>query len=131
MKIAGKRVGPGEVEGLLLATGLVSDAAAIGVPDELKGAAIVCVCVPMPGVADDATTRQRLVQAVEQGMGASYRPRQVLLVADLPRTRNMKVMRRVVRALWQGSEPGDLSSLVNPDAVHELRLRLAAVRGAA
>ncbi len=131
LKIAGKRVGPGEVEGLLLATGLVSDAAAIGVPDELKGAAIVCVCVPMPGVADDATTRQRLVQAVEQGMGASYRPRQVLLVADLPRTRNMKVMRRVVRALWQGSEPGDLSSLVNPDAVHELRLRLAAVRGAA
>ena len=130
LKIAGKRVGPGEVEGLLLATGLVSDAAAIGVPDDLKGAAIVCVCVPMPGVTDDAGTRQRLVQAVEQGMGASYRPRQVLLVADLPRTRNMKVMRRVVRALWQGSEPGDLSSLVNPEAVHELRLRLAAVRGA-
>jgi acetyl-CoA synthetase len=127
LKIAGKRVGPGEIEGLLIGTGLVSDAAAIGVPDEVKGAAIVCVCVPMPGVADDAATRQRLLHAVEQGMGASFRPRQVLLVADLPRTRNMKVMRRVVRALWQGSEPGDLSSLVNPEAVAELRTRLTAL----
>ncbi len=128
LKVSGKRVGPGEIEGLLIGTGLVSDAAAVGVPDELKGSAIVCVCVPMPGVAADAATVQRLVQAVEQGMGASYRPRQVLLATDLPRTRNMKVMRRVVRAVWQGQEPGDLSSLVNPEAVAELQAKLDAHR---
>jgi acetyl-CoA synthetase len=57
-------------------------------------------------------------------MGVSYRPQRVVLVSDLPKTRNMKVMRRVVRAVWQGSEPGDLSSLVNPDSVRELRERL-------
>jgi acetyl-CoA synthetase len=49
----------------------------------------------------------------------------VLLVSDLPKTRNMKVMRRVVRAVFEGREPGDLSALVNPDAVHELRDRVA------
>jgi acetyl-CoA synthetase len=58
-------------------------------------------------------------------MGASYRPRQVLLVSDLPKTRNMKIMRRVVRAVYQGDSPGDLSSLVNPEAVAELQGKLA------
>jgi acetyl-CoA synthetase len=79
----------------------------------------------MPGVAPDAALERTLSQAVERGMGASYRPRQVLLVSDLPKTRNMKVMRRVVRAVWQGTDPGDLSSLVNPESVEELRARLA------
>ena len=58
-------------------------------------------------------------------MGASYRPRQVLLVSDLPKTRNMKIMRRVVRALYKGDSPGDLSSLVNPETVAELQGKLA------
>jgi acetyl-CoA synthetase len=111
-----------------MGTGKVSEAAAIGVPDELKGSAIVCVCVPMPGVAATRRWRSELSQAVEQGMGASYRPRQVLLVDDLPKTRNMKVMRRVVRAVWQGSDPGDLSSLVNPEAVARWHPRDAAAR---
>jgi acetyl-CoA synthetase len=125
IKVSGKRTGPSEIESLLMATGTVSEAAAIGVPDEIRGQAIVCACVPMPGVAPDAALERTLSQAVERGMGASYRPRQVLLVSDLPKTRNMKVMRRVVRAVWQGTDPGDLSSLVNPESVEELRARLA------
>ena len=125
IKVSGKRTGPSEIENLLMATGAISEAAAIGVPDELKGSAIVCVCVPMPGIAADAALERRLAAAVESGMGVSYRPKQVVLVSDLPKTRNMKVMRRVVRAVWQGSEPGDLSSLVNPESVKELRDRLA------
>ena len=98
----------------------------IGVPDEVKGSAIVCVCVPMPGVAADGTLEQELAAAVVKGMGNSYRPRQVLLVSDLPKTRNMKIMRRVVRAVYRGDNPGDLSSLVNPEAVADLRARLSA-----
>jgi acetyl-CoA synthetase len=78
----------------------------------------------MPGIEGDAALERRLAAAVESGMGVSYRPQRVVLVGDLPKTRNMKVMRRVVRAVWQGSEPGDLSSLVNPDSVRELRERL-------
>ncbi|MEO7008812.1 MAG: AMP-dependent synthetase, partial [Caldimonas sp.] len=125
IKVSGKRTGPSEIESLLMATGRISEAAAIGVPDELKGSAIVCVCVPMPGVAAGAALERELAAAVEAGMGSSYRPHRVLLVSDLPKTRNMKVMRRVVRAVWQGSEPGDLSALVNPEAVDELRQRVA------
>ena len=79
----------------------------------------------MPGVAADAALQAELSQAVIHGMGASYRPRQVLLVSDLPKTRNMKIMRRVVRAVYKGDSPGDLSSLVNPETVAELQGKLA------
>lgn len=127
LKVSGKRTGPSEIESLLMGTGLINEAAAIGVPDELKGSAIVCVCVAMPGVAPDAALVQRLSSAVEHGMGASYRPKAVLLVDELPKTRNMKVMRRVVRAVWQGSDPGDLSALVNPEAVVALQRQLKAL----
>jgi acetyl-CoA synthetase len=126
IKVSGKRTGPSEIETLLMATGRISECAAIGVPDEVRGQAIVCACVPMPGVEADEALERELSQAVVHGMGASFRPRRVLLVPDLPRTRNMKVMRRVVRAVWQGADPGDLSSLVNPEAVDALRARLAA-----
>jgi len=124
IKVSGKRTGPSEIETLLTGTGKVSEAAVIGVPDPVKGSAIVCVCVPMPGVAADAVLEQELAAAVVHGMGTSYRPRQVLLVSDLPKTRNMKIMRRVVRAVYEGKSPGDLSSLVNPETVTELRARL-------
>jgi acetyl-CoA synthetase len=126
IKISGKRTGPSEIETLLTGTGKVSEAAVIGVPDELKGSAIVCVCVAMPGVAADAALENELSSAVVKGMGTSYRPRQVILVNDLPKTRNMKIMRRVVRAVYKGESPGDLSSLVNPEAVAELQARLGA-----
>jgi len=126
IKVSGKRTGPSEIETLLTGTGKVSEAAVIGVPDEVKGSAIVCVCVPMPGVAADAALEQELSAAVVKGMGSSYRPRQVVLVSDLPKTRNMKIMRRVVRSVYKGDSPGDMSSLVNPEAVAELQARLSA-----
>ena len=126
IKVSGKRTGPTEIETLLTGTGKVSEAAVIGVPDEVRGSAIVCVCVAMSGVAADAALEKELSDAVVQGMGASYRPRQVLLVSDLPKTRNMKVMRRVVRAVYKGESPGDLSSLLNPETVTELQARLGA-----
>lgn len=126
IKISGKRTGPSEIETLLTSTGKVAEAAVIGLPDPVKGSAIVCVCVPMPGVAADTALEAELMQAVVHGMGASYRPRQVLLVSDLPRTRNMKIMRRVVRAVFRGDNPGDLSSLLNPAAVEELQVAVGA-----
>jgi acetyl-CoA synthetase len=124
IKVSGKRTGPSEIETLLTNSGQVAEAAVIGVPDEVKGSAIVCVCVPMPGVAADAALQAMLAKAVVDGMGGSYRPKQVVLVSELPKTRNMKIMRRVVRAVYQGNSPGDLSSLVNPEAVTELQQTL-------
>jgi acetyl-CoA synthetase len=125
IKVSGKRTGPTEIENLLTATGTVSEVAVIGVPDESKGSALVCVCVPMPGVNADEALRQRLSRAVVEGMGTSYRPRAVVFADELPKTRNLKVMRRVVRAVYQNGDPGDLSALVNPHTVDDLRRRFA------
>ena len=124
LKIAGKRTGPSEIEALLLATGLLQDAAAIGIPDAVKGTAVVCICVPRAGI-DKGTALKSLSAAVVAGLGGAFRPAKVVLVDDLPRTRNMKMMRRVVRAAWLGEDPGDLSTLVNPEAVHAIRAALA------
>ena len=79
----------------------------------------------MPGVVADEALRQRLSKAVVDGMGTSYRPKSVVFADELPKTRNLKVMRRVVRAVYQGGDPGDLSALVNPQAVEDLRQRFA------
>lgn len=120
LKIAGKRTGPAEIEALLMGTGLLLDAAVVGMPDPVKGTAVVCVCVPRPGV-DEAAAVKALSSAVVTGLGGPFKPAEVVLVPDLPRTRNMKVMRRVVRAAWLGESPGDLSTLVNPEAVEAIR----------
>ncbi|MDO9295065.1 AMP-binding protein [Bradyrhizobium sp.] len=124
MKIAGKRTGPDEIEALALATGQIADAAAIAVPDPIKGSALVLVCVPKPGASDPDALRDKLERAVTQGLGTPFRPSRVIFVSDLPRTRNMKIMRRVIRAVCAGEEPGDQSALVNPEAVLELRMRI-------
>lgn len=121
IKLSGKRTGPAEIESLLTDTGKVSEAAVIGVPDDLKGAAIVCICVPMPGVAPSDALREELANAITSRMGTSYRPAQVFLASDLPKTRNMKIMRRVVRAVYLQQPPGDLSSLTNPETVTALQ----------
>jgi acetyl-CoA synthetase len=121
LKIAGKRTGPAEVEALLMGTGRLAEAAAIGVPDALKGSALVCVVAPKPGVAGDDRLAQALIDVVVHGLGVPFRPKAVALVADLPKTRNMKIMRRVIRAAWLGESPGDLSSLVNPESIDAIR----------
>ena len=121
IKIAGKRTGPAEIEALLLATGLLAEAVAVGIADPVKGQAVACACVPARGVAGDEDTVRKLCAAVAAGLGASFRPKRVVFVADLPKTRTMKLMRRVVRAVLEGSPPGDLSGAVNPEAVDTLK----------
>jgi acetyl-CoA synthetase len=125
LKISGKRTGPAEIEGVLMATGKIVEAAVIGLPDDIKGNAVGCVCVPMPGVAASEALRAELSQAVVAKMGTSYRPKQVIFVSDLPKTRNLKIMRRMVRSVILGEPAGDTSSLVNPEAIDELRARIA------
>ncbi len=127
IKISGKRTGPAELEGILIATGTLAEAAVFGIPHPVKGSAIVCACVPMPGVNADDDLAGRLSSAIVDGMGASYRPETILFVDDLPRTRNLKIMRRVLRAVFENKDPGDLSALSNPEAVDRLREKLAAM----
>jgi len=117
LKVAGKRVGPAEVEACAVAHPAVMAAAAIGVPDELKGEAIVVLCVPRPGVAWDPAIALEVSQRVVAELGKPVRPKAVVAVTDLPRTRSGKVMRRLARAAYLGIDPGDLSALENPAAL--------------
>lgn len=128
IKIAGKRTGPAEIEALLIATGRVAEAAAIGVPDDLKGSSLVCVCVPAQCVEVTAELERDLREAVVAGLGASFRPKGIVFVDEIPKTRSLKIMRRVVRSLWLGEPPGDLSGLVNPEAVEKIAADLARAR---
>jgi acetyl-CoA synthetase len=121
IKIAGKRTGPAEIEALLLATHRISDAAAVAVPDPVKGSAVICTVIAAPNETPGHELASVLSNAIVSGLGGSFRPKQVLFVPDLPRTRNMKTMRRVIRAVLLDENPGDLSTLVNPEAVDELR----------
>ncbi len=123
LKIAGKRTGPAEVESLMMATGKLGEAAAIGVPDPIKGQALVLVCSLKAGVDGAGGLAEELTRAVVHGLGTPFKPKAVLVVPDLPKTRNLKVMRRVIRAAYLGEDPGDLSSLVNPESVDEIRTR--------
>jgi acetyl-CoA synthetase len=107
----------------------VSEVAVIGVPDHVKGTAVVCAVIAAPQEPADASLARKLSDAVVAGLGSAFRPNRILFVGDLPRTRNMKILRRVVRAVLIGAPTGDLSSLLNPEAVEALR-RLADAQAA-
>ncbi len=123
IKIAGKRLGPAEVESILVEHPAVVEAAAIGVPDQMKGQALVCFCVLAHGHAPSDALATELKSLVASHLGKPLRPASVEFVRDLPKTRNAKVMRRVIRAVYLGESPGDLSSLDNPQAVSEINTR--------
>lgn len=122
IKIAGKRLGPAEVESILVRHESIMEAAAIGVPHEVKGSELVLFAVTKPGVERSAALRQELHDMVVAEMGKPLAPKAILFVNDLPKTRNAKVMRRMIRAAYLGLDLGDTSSLVNPAAVEEIRI---------
>jgi acetyl-CoA synthetase len=120
IKLAGKRTGPAEIESLLMATGRVAEAAACGIADPVKGQAVALAVVPAAGEVPDTALADVLSGAVVAGLGTPFRPARVVFVDELPKTRSQKVMRRVVRAVFEGRDPGDLAALVNPEAVAAL-----------
>ena len=99
----------------------VSEAAAIGVPDPVKGQAVVCFCVLKPLVTGTDVLRDQLKELVANEMGKPLKPKEVKFVKDLPKTRNAKVMRRIIKSAYLGQELGDTSSLENPAAVEEIK----------
>jgi acetyl-CoA synthetase len=117
LKIAGKRLGPAEVESVLVGHPAVAESGVIGVPHEIKGEAVVCFVVLRPGNAPSESLRTELSDRVAQSMGKALKPEKILFTRDLPKTRSAKIMRRVIRATYLGKPAGDVSSLENPDAV--------------
>jgi acetyl-CoA synthetase len=121
LKVAGRRIGPGEVEGALIEHAACSEAAAIGVPHDIKGEGIVCFAVLKPGNERSEALRQALSDKVVEQLGKVDRPEKVLFVDDLPKTRSAKILRRMVRAVYLGEDPGDLASVANPDALEAIK----------
>ena len=117
LNIAGKRIGPAEIESVAVALDEVVMAAAIGIPDEVKGEAIALYLVPAPGIEPNAELTAKTMTQIDQHLGKAFHPAAIRWVTDLPRTRSQKIMRRVVKALAVGDEPGDLSSLENPESL--------------
>jgi len=121
LKVAGKRVGPAEVESAAVSHPAVLEAAAIGVPHEIKGEVIVVLCVLRPGETDDDALRADVARLVAEQLGKPLKPETVAVVRTLPKTRSGKVMRRVARAAWLGIDPGDLTSLDDPGSLEAIR----------
>jgi acetyl-CoA synthetase len=121
LKVAGKRVGPAEVEAAATAHPSVVEAAAIGIPHRIKGESIVVVCTLRRGETDDEELRAAITRRVVADLGKTLKPEAVLVVPALPKTRSGKIMRRVVRAAYLGLDPGDLSALDDPTTIEAIR----------
>jgi acetyl-CoA synthetase len=124
LKIAGKRVGPAEVESAAVTHAAVVEAAAVGVPHDVKGEVIALFCVLQPGQSGDAGVRTGIAAEVTRQLGKALKPEIVEIVPALPKTRSGKVMRRVIRATYLGIDPGDVSALddaASLDAIRVLR----------
>ena len=117
IKVAGKRIGPAEVEAAVVSHESASEAAAIGVPDAVKGEAIVVFVVLKPGRVESEPLREALSDAVATSLGKTSRPKAVRFVDALPKTRSAKIVRAAIRRRFLGEPAGDLASIENPDAL--------------
>jgi acetyl-CoA synthetase len=117
LNIAGKRIGPAELESAAIASGIVAEAAAIGVPHAVKGEVGWIFCVP---IGDARPDEAKVTTAVTDALGKAFKPERILWVSALPKTRSAKIVRRAVRARVLGKDPGDLSSLENPESLDEI-----------
>jgi acetyl-CoA synthetase len=119
MNIAGKRIGPSEVESALVRHDSVVEAAAISIPHNVKGEELLAFVVLREGV-ELKTLNETLVAHVRHDLGPAIVPRQIIQLAELPKTRSGKIMRRIIRAGYLKEPMGDLSSLENPGSIDAL-----------
>ena len=117
LNIAGKRIGPAELESAAISSGLVAEAAAVGIPHDVKGETAWLFCVARPDAEPDD---ERVANAVAGELGKAFKPERIVWVSALPKTRSAKIVRRAVRAKAIGEDPGDLSSLENPESLEEI-----------
>jgi acetyl-CoA synthetase len=120
LNIAGKRIGPAELESAAVSHPAVSEAAAVGIPHEVKGEVAWIFCVAAPGYEPTEELAVEVAEAAADELGKAFRPDRVVFVPALPKTRSAKIVRRAVRAKALGTDPGDLSSVENPEALEAI-----------
>ena len=116
LNVAGRKVGPAEIEAAAVEHPDVSQAAAIGVPDDVTGTAVVVYAVPEPGI-ETAGLAEAVTAQVGERHGKPFRPAEVHIVEELPKTQSGKIVRRIIESAHVGDEPGDKSSIKNPGAL--------------
>jgi acetyl-CoA synthetase len=117
LNVAGRKVGPAEIEGAAMDHAAVNQAAAVGVPDDTTGTAVVCYVVLEPGHDPADSLRDGIAATVGDRLGKPFRPREVLFVDALPKTQSGKILRRAIGAVYRGESLGDMSSIENPEAL--------------
>ena len=120
IKVSGKRIGPAELEGSIVKSGKVKEVAAIGIPDENKGSKIIISIVPL-NKEDPDMKEEYFMNLIINDLGKSFKPDKIIFVNDLPKTRNMKIMRRIIKSCLTNKDPGDISTLLNPESVKEIK----------
>ena len=117
LNVAGRKVGPAELEEVLIEHPLVAEASAIGVPDDMKGEAIVAFVVTPTGAEPGDQLLQELESRLVLSLGPTFRPREIHTVKELPKTQSGKVVRRLIREAYLGEALGDLTTVENPDSL--------------
>jgi len=120
LNVAGRKVGPAEVEGALIEHEAVNAAAAIGAPDDTTGTAVVAYVVLEPGYEETGRLREELRGQVGEELGKPFRPREVLFVDEFPKTQSGKIVRRIIQGVYTDEDVGDLSSIENPGAIDDI-----------
>ncbi|MFT4883706.1 MAG: acetyl-CoA synthetase [Natronomonas sp.] len=120
LNVAGRKVGPAEIEGALIEHEAVNQAAAVGVPDDTTGTAVVTYVVLEPGYEESDDLREELRDKVGEEHGKPFKPRELLFVDEFPKTQSGKIIRRAIEATYTGEDLGDMSSIENPDALEEI-----------
>ena len=120
LNVAGRKVGPAEVEGALMDHDAVNQAAAVGAPDDTTGTAVVTYVILEEGYEETDELRDDLRAQVGEELGKPFRPREVLFVDEFPKTQSGKIIRRAIEATYQGEDLGDMSSIENPEALEHL-----------
>jgi acetyl-CoA synthetase len=124
LNVAGKRIGPAELESAAVAHPAVSEAAAVGIPHDVKGEVAWVFCVLVPGREGCESLALEVKSSIGSELGKAFAPERVVFVPALPKTRSAKIVRRAVRAAALGDDPGDMSSVENPDALAAIAARL-------
>jgi len=120
LNVAGRKVGPAEVEGALIEHEAVNQAAAVGVPDDTTGTAVVTYVILEAGYEESEALREALREQVGEELGKPFKPREVLFVEEFPKTQSGKIIRRAIQATYTGEDLGDMSSIENPGALEDL-----------
>jgi len=121
IKVAGKRMGPAEIETIVNSIPAVQESACIGVPHELKGEVVWVFVTLKPGYSPSEELEKEIIDKIVKEFGKPFKPERVVFVPDLPRTRSGKIMRRLIKAVVAKQELGDTSALENPDSLDKIK----------